>query len=86
MNADEIARDVFHTWMRDVAPLAVQMSTTPRHWNPLVHAIATALRAAEARGYERAREQAAMVVMTVCSDAMTRAEEATAIRSMEPET
>ena len=82
MTPDEIAREVLvgHTFIavdrkRYVGLLA----------EPVEQRIATALRAAEARGYERAREQAAMVILTQCHDDMTRDEEAAAIRATQPE-
>lgn len=59
MNAEQIAREILHKWLREVAPIAVQMSVHPRHTNPLLSAIATALRSAHEAGFDACKEQAA---------------------------
>lgn len=89
MTIEEIARSLVAPFVFEAMDGALILEPSARSADPLVHAIATALRAAEARGYERAREQAARVGYAECAktrhvtlgDAVSAA-----VSAMQPET
>ncbi len=96
MNADEIAREIVDRWTNLDTWGGKHISSRLKP-DEAICAIATALRAAESRGYERAREQAAKVAdsqfpgdiddleETARMYEVGRQDAAAAIRAMQPE-
>ena len=84
MTTEEIARDLASVGCScdDMGEADACPNFTDGWCRKASNAIAIALRAAEARGYERAREQA----LGIAWPQMTSLEYAAAIRAMQPET